>query len=105
LPGILRRGQESPIVISEYLPAVDDRAIREGKVFVYLRIIVLYRDIFGANYEMRTTAKYGKIVDPKGEAVLGFEFPEKPLPAQFWKVPPKEFVRHRQYNSHKRFED
>lgn len=105
LPGILRQGQESTIVISEYLPPVDDSALREGKVFLYLRITVLYRDIFGTNYEMRATAKYGMIVDPKGEAVLGFEFPEAPPTPELWKATPREFVGYRRYNSHKRIEE
>jgi hypothetical protein len=104
-PGIIMPSQKSSIVISEHLSPIDANAVRDGTLFFYLRIIVWYRDIFGTRYELRATAKYGKIIDLKGDAGFGVEFPEVDLPKELWKVIPKEFVSLRQYNSHKRIED
>jgi hypothetical protein len=105
LPGILGKGQESSIVISEQLPPINSEALREGTWSFYLRAVLAYRDIFGTRYELRSTAKFGKIIKSNGDADLGFEFPEKPLSVKLWDIEPKEFVKLRQYNSHKRIED
>ena len=107
LPGILRQSQdrERAIVVSEQLPPRDVSAVRAGTLYLYLRIILVYRDIFGGRYEMRATAKYGHIIDAKGADGIGFEFPEVPLDRKWWKACPKEFAASRHYNSHKRIED
>lgn len=104
-PGILRQGQKTQIVIPRHFPPMDVAAIREGRTFLFVRVVIEYRDIFGTRFEMRTTAKYGKTVNADGDEPLGVEFPEALLSPELQKASTGEFVKSRKYNSHKRLED
>jgi hypothetical protein len=78
--------------------------IRDGRSFFFARIVFSYRDIFGTRYEVRSTAKYGRVTSRTGTAVMGFEFRDTPIAETDWDIDTCNFARLRQYNGFRRIE-
>jgi hypothetical protein len=93
LPGIIRQTTDSLIVIKD-LPAMKEYDA------AFLRVTVRYRDIYGSQYELVSTAKYASV-----EGKPSFQFPEVPVPKEQWATDAGVFAKTRLYNGHRQLSD
>ncbi|MGO8865785.1 MAG: hypothetical protein ACLQME_04705 [Alphaproteobacteria bacterium] len=100
IPALIGPTSDNPIVISG-LPTLDTagtQQIVEGSRFIYLRIVILYRDVFSNISEIRMTGKYGRVLEANGGTGCGFQFREIAVPESAWSSKAGDFGKWRRYN-------
>ena len=94
-PAIIAQGETFNFKITN-LPVIDASNItdvKDGKSFLYLRLVVLFRDLAGTRYEIRTTGQYS----PQ----IGFQFPELPISNEP-QLNACDFAANRKFNTYRR---
>jgi hypothetical protein len=86
------------VIVIDALPTIDMqtyRSVEAGNMSIWVRVIMLYQNIFGDMAEIRLTGRYGRTVESKGDPELRFMFPDFDVPHSRWG---KDFIDMRRLN-------